>query len=108
MTQIRGVHEVNDKIAQDAKYEALAKQVNILVSERSERASSSPRQVMNYESCGGGHNVMQCSILVSEVAPIEHVDYVNQEQKFQENPYGGTYNLRWRNHPNFHWGNQNQ
>lgn len=56
ITQTQGFHEVNDKTILVAKYEALAKQVSLLISERSEWASSSAKQVMNYETCGEGNN----------------------------------------------------
>ena len=40
---------------------------------------------------------------------IERANYVgNQFQGRQaNNPYSNTYNLRWRNHPNFSWSNNN-
>lgn len=97
-TQTRGVNEIDDKAAQDEKYEVLTKQVSLLMSER---ASSSSKPVMNCENCGG-HNINQCPISVPEAASVDHVDYVNQGKKFQGNPYSGTCNRSWRNHQNFH------
>jgi len=63
---------------------------------------------MSCGTCGGGHNALNCPISVPDTPLLEQVDYVNQGQKFQGNPYGGTYNPGWRNHPNFNWGNQDQ
>lgn len=34
-------------------------------------------------------------------ASMKQVDYVGQNNRFQNNPYSGTYNLGWRKHPNF-------
>ncbi len=42
--------------------------------------------------------------------PIEQMNYVNNGGNFNQrqpnNPYLNTYNLGWRNHPNFSWSNQ--
>ncbi|XP_039123368.1 uncharacterized protein LOC120259985 [Dioscorea cayenensis subsp. rotundata] len=46
-------------------------------------------------------------VLASD-APIETVDYVGGAPRGPRNPYGNTYNPRWRNHPNFSWGQQQQ
>ena len=40
--------------------------------------------------------------------PNEHVDYMGNAHRPQNNPYSNTYNLGWRNHPNFSWGGQGQ
>lgn len=90
-TQIHGVHEVDDKVVQDAKYEALPKQVSLLMSERSEWVSAVTKQVMNCATCGEGHNTTQCPIAIPDAPTIKQVDYINQGQKFQGGPYSGTY-----------------
>src|SRR5215471_9897090 len=38
---------------------------------------------------------------------MEQINYAGNFQKPpQNNPYSNTYNLGWRNHPNFSWSNQ--
>ena len=40
-----------------------------------------------------------------EEAQAEHVDYLGNPIRPQNNPYSNTYNPGWRNHPNFSWSN---
>lgn len=37
------------------------------------------------------------------VRQFKQVDFVGQNHRFPNNPYNNTYNLWWRNHPNFSW-----
>ncbi|KAI5419141.1 hypothetical protein KIW84_043362 [Lathyrus oleraceus] len=51
--------------------------------------------------CGGAHLFEECSANPVSVSYIGNNKY--------NNPYINTYNLGWRNHPNFLWSNnQNQ
>ena len=40
--------------------------------------------------------------------PNEHIDYMGNASRPQNNLYSNTYNPRWRNHPNFSCGGQRQ
>ncbi|XP_038891684.1 chromatin assembly factor 1 subunit A-like [Benincasa hispida] len=51
--------------------------------------------VVSCIQCGGGHVVEVCSSNQQTVYSI------------QNNPFSNTYNLGWRNHPNFSWGGNN-
>ncbi|XP_039121320.1 uncharacterized protein LOC120258044 [Dioscorea cayenensis subsp. rotundata] len=64
--------------------------------------------ILSCETCGAGHATVQCPISIALDAPVETVDYVGGAPRGQGNPYGNTYNPRWRNHPNFSWGQQQQ
>ncbi|XP_076884611.1 uncharacterized protein LOC143533852 [Bidens hawaiensis] len=54
--------------------------------------------------CDGKHQTSQCQ----QAMVVEDVDFVGR----QNNAYNNSYNLGWRNHPNFSWkdngGSQNQ
>ena len=53
--------------------------------------------------CGEGHLYDNC---LGNPAPVIYVGNFNRQN--QRNPYLNTYNLGWRQHPNFSWCNQNQ
>ncbi|PON48238.1 hypothetical protein PanWU01x14_238880 [Parasponia andersonii] len=49
--------------------------------------------------------------LLSSYCPLsmESAHFIGNQNQYQcYNPYSNSYNLRWRNHPNFLWSNQNQ
>lgn len=94
------MHEVDSNTALVAKVDALTRKLDELVS-NGQGASSSSRTILFCEKCGGGHETTECPIVISGVALVEQVDFVVGGQKNQGNPYKSTYNLGWRNHPNF-------
>ncbi|XP_017976463.1 PREDICTED: uncharacterized protein LOC108661979 [Theobroma cacao] len=51
------------------------------------------------EMCGDGHSYDQCPY------NFESVQCVGNFNRQQNNLYSNTYNLGWRNHPNFLWNN---
>ncbi|PIN26423.1 DNA-directed DNA polymerase [Handroanthus impetiginosus] len=51
------------------------------------------------EECGESHPSDQCP------HSIESIQFVSNAPKPQNNPYCNTYNLGWRQHPNFSWNN---
>ncbi|MED6179371.1 hypothetical protein PIB30_000488 [Stylosanthes scabra] len=59
--------------------------------------------------CGAPHENHMCS-LIRDDQPVEQANYMgNQQRQPFHDPNANTYNPRWRNHPNFCWGgNQNQ
>ena len=63
---------------------------------------------MHYDLCEGGHKNQECQAIKTLVMPSEHVDYIGNVPRPQNNLYNNTYNPRWRNHLNFSWGNQGQ
>ncbi|KAG8489221.1 hypothetical protein CXB51_017300 [Gossypium anomalum] len=55
--------------------------------------------VMRCDSSGGG--------VFNPTTKEEQVHYMgNNNSRSQNNPYSNTYNVGWRNHPNFLWGGQ--
>ncbi|KAG8498696.1 hypothetical protein CXB51_005123 [Gossypium anomalum] len=61
--------------------------------------------VMRYDSNGGGvHNTDYPSFNPS--TEEEQVHYMGNNSRPQNNLYSNTYNVGWRNHPNFSWGGQ--
>lgn len=61
-------------------------------------AQVQPAQTVNYEIYSGPHYVMQC---VETVQQIEEINFLKQNS-----PYSNTYNIGWKNHPNFSWKDQ--
>ena len=57
--------------------------------------------------CRGGHVNQDCEAIKAMARPIEHGDY-SGNTPHQNNPHINTYNLGWRDHLNFSWGNQEQ
>ena len=55
-----------------------------------------------------GHQIDMCPILQEDTNEHVHAmgGYQNQQRKYD--PYSNTYNLGWRDHPNFSYGNQTQ
>ncbi|KAH9680785.1 hypothetical protein KPL71_026683 [Citrus sinensis] len=53
--------------------------------------------------CGEGHLFDNCP---GNPTSVNYVGNFNRQN--QDNPYSNTYNLGWRQHPNFSWSNQNQ
>ncbi|WRX13588.1 Integrase [Theobroma cacao] len=49
--------------------------------------------------CGDGHSYDRCPY------NSESVQFVGNFNRQQNNPYSNTYNLGWKNHPNFSWNN---
>ncbi|XP_039117905.1 uncharacterized protein LOC120253697 [Dioscorea cayenensis subsp. rotundata] len=114
------LYEVNDTTALAAKVDTLTKSVmdNNALATKIEAltqkfdqfmlgSSSSPKAVMSCETCGVGYATTQCPILVASLAPTESVEYVSRGPRGSGNAFGNTYNLGWKNHPNFSW-NQGQ
>lgn len=71
-------------------------------------AISHPPVVCDF--CAGNHaNVDFSDNIFSSFSSSWHeqVNYIGNPPRPQNNPYSQTYNLGWRNHPNFSWGNKN-
>ena len=62
--------------------------------------SSSSNVYVTCSTCGGEHDTNEC-------VDFEQIQFVNNYNwNAQNNPYSNTYNLEWRNHPNFGWKDQ--
>lgn len=78
-----------------AQMEALSKH---LVASQLEKANVSQIQTLKCDFCGEGHANGNCT---PEVESAE-TQYANFKKN---NPYSNTYNLGWKDHPNFKWRN---
>ncbi|XP_021979522.1 uncharacterized protein LOC110875628 [Helianthus annuus] len=85
----QGVHHVADYTAMTARMDALSSKFD-RVMEMHSRGSSS----------GGAYQVGD--FLTGEMSH-EHVDFMGNQYRPQNNPYSNTYNPGWKNHPNFSW-----
>lgn len=87
---------------------SLAAQVKVLSKKLDTLTSPRMAAVINCESCGGGHNPVDCLISIDISTSIEQVDYVGNAMRGQGNPYSSTFNQGQRNHLKFSWSNQRQ
>ncbi|XP_058725740.1 uncharacterized protein LOC131597035 [Vicia villosa] len=92
-----GMYEISSLDRVNAKVDALTQKIeNLTIAPVATVAAVSP----NCEICGtSGHAAPECQLLAG-VSP-EPVNYA------QGNPYSNTYNLGWKNHPNFSYKNNN-
>ena len=67
-----------------------------------------PAQVMQYDMYGGWPINQDCQAIRAMAKPTEHIDYLGNVPHPQNNPYSDPYNLGWRYHSNFFWGNLEQ
>ncbi|XP_052182034.1 uncharacterized protein LOC127794819 [Diospyros lotus] len=56
-------------------------------------------------TCGANHLLFECPLVITDPSFIEQAAYAQNFQHQQNNPFSQTYNLGWRNHPNFSYGN---
>ncbi|XP_022019291.1 uncharacterized protein LOC110919328 [Helianthus annuus] len=85
----QGVHHVDDYTTMTARMDALSSKFD-RVMEMHSRGSSS----------GGAYQVGDFP--TGEMSH-EHVDFMGNQYRPQNNPYSNTYNPGWKNHPNFSW-----
>ncbi|XP_019235474.1 PREDICTED: uncharacterized protein LOC109215817 [Nicotiana attenuata] len=100
-----GVIELDDFSAMRAEIARLANQMNKVAMHHAQQMQHVQQMSACYELCGEGHTRDICTV------NPESIYYVGQQARGSMNQhaqYGNTYNLNWRNHPNFSWaGNQN-
>ncbi|KAG8502971.1 hypothetical protein CXB51_000796 [Gossypium anomalum] len=60
---------------------------------------------MQYNTSGGGMNNPDYPTYGHNIEN-EQLNYMGNNSRPQNNPYNNTYNVGWRNHPNFPWGGQ--
>ncbi|XP_050915000.1 uncharacterized protein LOC127129945 [Lathyrus oleraceus] len=92
-----GIYEVSNFDHTNAKMDALTQEVKSLVINPIATVAAVR---LGCEICGTpGYVTPECSLL-AETNP-------NQAKYAQVNPYSNTYNVGWRNHPNFSYKNNN-
>ena len=99
-SKIAGVHQIDPVTALAAQIAALNQKIDGL-----NKPNAAPSQVFSCDLCGGSHMSKECQV-GNMFAQAEHVDFMGNSSRMQNNPYSSTYNPGWRNHPNFAWGNQ--
>ncbi|KAL4300234.1 hypothetical protein AHAS_Ahas17G0180500 [Arachis hypogaea] len=58
--------------------------------------------------CGGEHPSERCDSYTGGHSVYEQVNFMGHSSREKNDPFSKTYNLGWRNHPNFGWSNQGQ
>jgi hypothetical protein len=61
-------------------------------------AQIQPAQTITCETCNGPHHIMHCFANPQQIKMIKFLK--------QKNTNSNTYNLGWKNHPNFSWNDQ--
>ncbi|KAK1429674.1 hypothetical protein QVD17_11888 [Tagetes erecta] len=89
----KGVHQVDSYTALTAQLEALSTKFDQMQANRVQGCC---------ELCGGPHMSSDCQA-GNMYDSHEHVDFMGNQVRPQNNPYSNTYNPGWKNHPNFSW-----
>lgn len=95
------VHEVDGITMVNVKLDALTKQL--------ERLDMNVVLTSSCEMCDGDHASYGCQLgIYYALEPLnEQLNFLNYNQKGQDNPYSNTYNTSWREpHPNFTRSNE--
>ena len=92
--------EFSSKITK--QLEQLSRQVSTMALSNKEAQVKAVNSVLwNYKLCGEAHPMNQCPVVDQEKRLSEKVSYIANQGRRQHNHYSNTYNLSWRNHPNF-------
>ncbi|KAK9697939.1 hypothetical protein RND81_08G071100 [Saponaria officinalis] len=95
----RGVNQVGSSQMLEEKVDSLTSLVRDLV------IGKQPASVCRICS-SDGHVTQQCPGMYEEQsAEVNAAGYMEPPQR-KYDPYSNTYNSRWKDHPNFRWGNQ--
>ncbi|XP_031260802.1 uncharacterized protein LOC116118985 [Pistacia vera] len=99
-----GVHNINVITALAAQMQALNKKIDGLQMQKPVIVASM------CDFCGQDHPNHECQSgnMFAVNSMPNQANYVSNFRKPNNNPYNETYNLGWRNHPNFYWSNNNQ
>ncbi|XP_075481140.1 uncharacterized protein LOC142521851 [Primulina tabacum] len=99
-----GVHQATEFFAVTTQLEALNRKIDSL---NVNRIAMRMQEIFS-DKCGGENYVKDCQnsgpFYVQEEAPVNQVGIQN---RLRIDPCLNTYNLGWRQHPNFSWGGQN-
>ncbi|XP_062103706.1 uncharacterized protein LOC133814808 [Humulus lupulus] len=103
--KVAGVHELDAITTLTAQVASLTKQLQ-------QNKISAQAQAIQMQSgcelCGGPHLYEQCTVAnMYGNIPVDQaqVQAVGNFQRPYQNLFSNTYNLGWRNHPNFSWRN---
>ncbi|KAL5562245.1 hypothetical protein UlMin_031992 [Ulmus minor] len=124
--KVAGVHELGDVLALTAQIASLTNMLKAVstsnvVSQAYQNSpvsaispvvvepSNSSVETVSCVLCGGGHVYDDCPnnpVSVNYVGNYNSGNYNSGSYNRGNNPYSNTYNLGWRQHPNFSWSNQ--
>ena len=97
------VHEIGANSALEARFSSQDKKIDAMLQIMTQGQNFvNAVQSVVCEICEGPHSGVECQA-PNPFAPVEQVNYVNQNQN--HNQYGNSYNPNWRNHPNLSWKN---
>ncbi|XP_060183225.1 uncharacterized protein LOC132613198 [Lycium barbarum] len=104
-----GIFEVDNFTTLSAQIDAMRTDLRKLAASQAPPQVHAVQQAIVFcDICGEGHNSDECP---ANPASIYFVGNAGKGQG-NNNQYGNSYNLNWRNHPNFRWsdnsGNQKQ
>ena len=85
----------------NAQLYSLTRKVDALVMSQTMKVESQVQHDACNMCTGLMHNAMVCPSLGHQESIREQVNVLNQFRKSFSSPYSETYNLNWRNHPNF-------
>ena len=103
-----GIFALSEDMEMKAKISTLARKVEVLEGKRLHEVQAVTENPVQANSCingqSNGHPQEHCPIapLVRDLM-AEHANAVGQYKPQPNAPYGNTYNLNWRNHPNIFW-----
>ncbi|XP_070004476.1 uncharacterized protein [Nicotiana sylvestris] len=104
-----GLLELDEVSAMSADIAKLANQMTRMTMQQPQTMQHVQQMTICYELCGNSHMSDMCP---TNPESIYYVGQQNRDPPNQHTQYENSYNLNWRNHPNFSWGgnqqNQNQ
>ncbi|XP_022867235.1 uncharacterized protein LOC111386964 [Olea europaea var. sylvestris] len=98
-----GIYKLDSTASTNAQIAALTKQVELLVKSQTKGAHAVIANP-SYENCGANHLTKNCTSLGYSDEQINFIQ--NGSRNF--NHFSQTYNLGWRQHPNFRWSDNQQ
>ncbi|KAL5558977.1 hypothetical protein UlMin_035188 [Ulmus minor] len=97
--RIVGVHEVSEITSLTAQIASLVNTLNNQQATHHQSVNSVQETGVSCVLCNGTHRFESCP---SNSESVCYVGNINRNN----NPFSNTYNLGWRQHPNFSWSNQ--
>ena len=100
-----GIYNLREFHDLQAKFASLVRKVEILENKKSDQVKYF--QEIACDICSSNHHFTQDCLTLPALKEClyDQVNAINTCNK--PNPYSQTYNLGWRNHPNFSWRNNN-
>ena len=107
MGKKQGVYEVQSQGNVTTQMAAMDKKIDMIIKAMASNSMLGQPSKEVCAICSHTNHTTECCPM-SSFTDQEHTNYVGNTFPKQNNPYSNTYNLGWRNHPNFSWGrNQN-